>query len=87
MNWTEKDVIEILKNNPYYDSFTEEFDGKFVLQYVVSNIRILIFNEVGGYINGYFEGYSFCSEKDIISARNFLRIAVTHFRKKRKINL
>ena len=82
MNWAKECVIDLLKRNPYYESFTDEFEGKFCLHYVVSNIPIVICNEVGGFINGYFEGYYNSTDADIKSAREFLTIAVAHFKEK-----
>lgn len=80
MAWSKEEVIEILQEDRHYDTFMNEFEGKKALHYVVSNIHIVIFNNVGGYIDGYFEGYDYCSDEDVIVARDFLRIALEYFR-------
>lgn len=76
MNWTENKVVEILEQNPHYEMFINE--EKYILNYTISNIPIVIFNEAG-LIEVYFKCYCYYEDQDILSARDFLRVAKDYF--------
>lgn len=78
MNWTEDEVIEILKQNAYYEMFVNE--EKYFLHYTISNIPIVFCNECG-LIESYFKCLCYFEDQDILSARDFLRIAESYFKK------
>ncbi len=91
MKMTKDDVIKKLKDNVHYKDFLDEYHGKFVMNFEISNIPIVIFNSVGGYIEGYFmmtyEMCKFCEQhypEDIECARGFIEIAIPYLREELK---
>ena len=56
--WTREEVQRILEGHRNYNLLFEEYEGKFACEYVVSGVKILVFNCVGGIPEIWF-GYSF----------------------------
>jgi len=45
---SEQEVIKILNMNPCYREFHKEFQGKFILYYLINGVEIIFYNRVGG---------------------------------------
>lgn len=72
--WTKEEVQRILEGHRNYNLLFEEYEGKFACEYLVSGVRILVFNCVRGIPEIWF-GYSFDSDADFTNAQKFVRIA------------
>lgn len=48
MEWTKENVLEKLKSHPQFEELTNDWTGKFVLNYDIEENIILLSNTVGG---------------------------------------
>jgi len=76
-----EDVQRILEGHRNYNLLFEEYEGKFACEYVVSGVKILVFNCVGGIPEIWF-GYSFASDSDFANAQEFVKIAYSILRER-----
>jgi hypothetical protein len=72
--WTREEVQRILEGHRNYNLLFDEYEGKFACEYIVSGVRILVFNCVGGIPEIWF-GYSFAPNADFKDAQDFVRVA------------
>ena len=79
-----EDVQRILEGHRNYNLLFEEYEGKFACEYVVSGVKILVFNCVGGIPEIWF-GYSIATDADFINAQDFVRIAYSIMRERANI--
>ena len=79
--WTKEEVQRILEGHRNYSLLFEEDEGKFGCEYLVSGVRILVFNCVGGIPEIWF-GYSFEPNADFASAQDFVRMAYAILRER-----
>lgn len=77
--WTREEVQRILEGHHYYKLLFEEYEGKFACEYVVSGVKILVFNCIGGIPEIWF-GYSFATESDLANAQDFVKTAYSILR-------
>ena len=77
--WSKVDVRKRLESHRNYYLLFDEYEGKFACEYIVSGVKILVFNCVGGIPEIWF-GYSFDPDADLASAQEFVRIAYSLLR-------
>lgn len=82
--WTKEEVQKILEGHRNYNLLFEEYEGKFACEYVVSGVKILVFNCVEGIPEIWFV-YSFAPDADFKDAQEFVRIAYSIM--KQRVNL
>ena len=78
---SKEEVQGILESHRNYNLLFEEYEGKFACEYVVSGVKILVFNCVGGIPEIWF-GFSFAPETDFVVAQEFVRIAFSILRER-----